>query len=106
MKISEQVVLVTGGARGLGLAISRALLAEGAKVVVNYFSSQAQAEQLQAEYPQQVFIYQADVTDLAQVQALFIAAKQHFQQPIHSVINNALVNFSFSRSRLSPLYSK
>ncbi len=36
MQISDQIVLVTGGARGLGLAISQTLIAEGARVVVNY----------------------------------------------------------------------
>lgn len=44
MQIRDQIVLVTGGARGLGLAITQALLAEGARVVVNYHSSQQTAE--------------------------------------------------------------
>uniref|UniRef100_UPI002619B597 3-oxoacyl-ACP reductase n=1 Tax=uncultured Acinetobacter sp. TaxID=165433 RepID=UPI002619B597 len=48
------------------------------------------------QYPEQVFAYQADVTDKAQVQALFAAAKAHFGQAIHSVINNALINFEFN----------
>jgi 3-oxoacyl-[acyl-carrier protein] reductase len=96
MQIQQQIVLVTGAARGLGLAISRALLQEGARVVVNYFSSQAAAEKLQTEFPKQVFIYQADVTDKNQVIALFQAAEQHFGQAITSIVNNALVNFSFN----------
>lgn len=96
MQIRDQIVLVTGGARGLGLAITRTLLAEGARVVVNYLNSSAAAEQLVQQYPEQVFAYQADVTDKAQVQALFAAAKAHFGQAIHSVINNALINFEFN----------
>lgn len=96
MKMNDQVVLVTGGARGLGLAITQALLAEGARVVVNYFNSAEAAQQLQKKYPQHVFAYQADVTQADQVNALFAAAKAHFKQPIHSVINNALVNFEFN----------
>lgn len=96
MQIRDQIVLVTGGARGLGLAITRTLLAEGARVVVNYLNSAAAAEQLVQQYPEQVFAYQADVTDKAQVQALFAAAKAHFGQTIHSVINNALINFEFN----------
>ncbi|MGX1770297.1 SDR family NAD(P)-dependent oxidoreductase, partial [Dietzia sp. NPDC055343] len=36
MRIDEQVVLVTGGARGLGKEIVRAFGREGALVVVNY----------------------------------------------------------------------
>lgn len=96
MQIRDQIVLVTGGARGLGLAITRTLLAEGARVVVNYLNSAAAAEQLVQQYPEQVFAYQANVTDKAQVQALFAAAKAHFGQAIHSVINNALINFEFN----------
>lgn len=96
MQIRDQIVLVTGGARGLGLAITRTLLAEGARVVVNYLNSAAAAEQLVQQYPEQVFAYQADVTDKAQVQALFAAAKAHSGQTIHSVINNALINFEFN----------
>ena len=39
MRIDEQIVLVTGGARGLGAAIVRAFAREGARVVVNYHRS-------------------------------------------------------------------
>ena len=96
MQISDQIVLVTGGARGLGFAISKALIAEGARVVVNYLSSQTAAEQLAADYPQQVFSYQADVTDKAQVEQLFAAAEAHFGTAITSVVNNALIHFQFN----------
>lgn len=96
MQIRDQIVLVTGGARGLGLAITQALLAEDARVVVNYHSSQQQAEQLAQQYPAQVFIYHADVTQADQVRALFAAAKTHFGEAIHAVINNALIQFEFN----------
>ena len=68
MHIRDQIVLVTGGARGLGLAITQALIAEGAKVVVNYHSSQHTAAQLMAQHPKQVFAVQADVTNKAEVE--------------------------------------
>lgn len=96
MQICNQIVLVTGGARGLGLAITNTLINEGARIVVNYYSSKSQAEALSQKFPNQVFIYQADVTNKEQVQALFLAAKQHFGIAITSVINNALVNFQFN----------
>ncbi|WP_180021122.1 3-oxoacyl-ACP reductase [Acinetobacter sp. YH16044] len=96
MQISDQIVLVTGGARGLGLAISQTLIAEGARVVVNYLSSQTLAEQLATAFPQQVFAYQADVTDKAQVEQLFAAAEAHFGTTITSVVNNALIHFQFN----------
>ncbi|WP_180113559.1 3-oxoacyl-ACP reductase [Acinetobacter sp. YH12063] len=96
MQISDQIVLVTGGARGLGLAISQTLIAEGARVVVNYLSSQTAAEQLATAFPQQVFAYQADVTDKAQVEQLFATAEAHFGTAITSVVNNALIHFQFN----------
>ena len=96
MHIKNQVVLVTGGARGLGLAITHALINEGARVVVNYLNSQAAAQTLAQQYPEQVFIYQADVTDNAQVKSMFDASFQHFGQHINAVINNALIQFEFN----------
>lgn len=93
---AQQVVLVTGGARGLGEHLVRAFLREGAKVVINYLNSAEAAEQLARDYPSQALALQADVTDAAAVQALFAEAKSHFGQPITTVINNALPAFSFN----------
>lgn len=96
MQIRDQVVLVTGGARGLGLAITHALIREGARVVVNYLNSQIQAEKLQQQHPNQVLALQANVMNKNEVQALFDQAKAHFGHPIHAVINNALIQFEFN----------
>jgi len=48
MNLSEQWVLVTGGARGLGASIVRSLVREGAGVIVNYLNSEAAATALVA----------------------------------------------------------
>ena len=42
-------VLVTGGNRGIGLAIARALKAEGARVMLNGFGDPAEVEKLKSE---------------------------------------------------------
>ena len=96
MKLSEQTVLVTGGARGLGRSISRALAREGAKVVINYYKSGEAAKALAIELGQSVVTIQADITDPAGVGLMFERAKQHFGGPITSVVNNALVEFQFN----------
>lgn len=96
MQIKDQIVLVTGAARGLGLAITEALIQEGARVVVNYLSSKTIAEDLARQYPNQVFAYQADITNAAEVNALFEASYSHFDEHIHAVVNNALVKFEFN----------
>jgi 3-oxoacyl-[acyl-carrier protein] reductase len=99
MEIQEQVVLVTGE-RGLGLAISQALLKQGARVVVNYLNSHSAAQDLQQQFPNQVLIYQADITQADQVLAMFKAAKHHFGSGITSVVNNALIKFEFNGKRV------
>lgn len=95
MQLQNQWVLVTGGARGLGESITRALLREGANVVVNYFSSESRAKVLQEEFPGRVIAVQADVTDADAVKRMFEEAKRISGEPILSVINNALIDFKF-----------
>ena len=95
MQLSEQWVLVTGGARGLGQAITRALAREGAGVVINYHRSEAAAQALAEELGPRAVALQADVTDAAAVQRLFAAARERTGAPISAVVNNALAQFSF-----------
>lgn len=96
MEIRDQIILVTGGARGLGLAITHALIREGDRVVVNYFNSEESAQQLAKEHPDQIFIYKADITDAEQIKTMFTKAKMHYGHAITSVINNALLSFKFN----------
>lgn len=92
----QQLVLITGAARGLGEHLVRAFLREGARVVINYHNSAAAAQALANEAPERLFVVQADVTDSAAVQAMFAQARDHFGMPVTTVINNALPQFSFN----------
>ena len=67
MQLSDQWVLVTGGARGLGQAITRAVAREGAGVVINYHRSAQAAQALAEELGPRAIALQADVTDAAAV---------------------------------------
>lgn len=97
MRIDEQIVLVTGGARGLGVEIVRAFAREGAGVVVNYRRSEAAATDLVRELGgDRAVALRADVTDDDEVRALFKAARAHFGRPITTVVNNALADFQFN----------
>jgi len=96
MKLSDQVVLITGSSRGLGLVIARAFHAEGAKIIINHFNTDSETvDRLAAEIS--AFAYRADVTDPDQVRSLFQAAESHYNHPVTTVVNNAIVgNFRFN----------
>jgi 3-oxoacyl-[acyl-carrier protein] reductase len=92
LHLEDKAALVTGGARGLGRAISRALAAEGAKVAVNYRENADGAEALVAElvrtHGTDALAIQADVSSQADVAALFRLAEARFSR-IDVVVNNA-----------------
>lgn len=92
----QQVVLITGGARGLGATLTRAFLQQGARVVINYHRSHEAAQQLAATAPDRAIAIQADVTDQKSVQHMVEQAAAHFGQAITTVINNALPSFQFN----------
>lgn len=95
MQIRDQIVLITGAARGVGAQAARSFVREGAKVVINWRSSRDGAEALADELGDRAIALQADVTDRAQVEALLVAAERHLGGPITTVVNNAL-DYSFN----------
>lgn len=77
-------VLVTGGARGLGLAISLYYLKMGHSVVVNYNNSNEMALKLKSEYGDRVSIVRADVSNEDDVKRMFDVLGK-----LDVVVNNA-----------------
>lgn len=96
LPLSEHVVLVTGGGRGLGTHIVRAVAAHGARVVINYRSSDRAAKELAAEIGERAVALQADVTDAQAVRRLVDDASSYFGSPIIAVVTNALPDYSFN----------
>ncbi|WP_033287545.1 beta-ketoacyl-ACP reductase [Amycolatopsis jejuensis] len=72
-------VLVTGGNRGIGLAIARDLAEQGHQVAVTHRGSGA---------PDGLFGVQADVTDSEQIDAAFKLVEEH-QGPVEVLVSNA-----------------
>ena len=95
MDIRDQIVLITGGARGVGAAAARACAGQGARVVINWRASGEQAQGLATELGERAVALQADVTDRAAVEAMVAKAQVHFGAPISTVVNNAL-DYSFN----------
>jgi beta-ketoacyl ACP reductase len=72
-------VLVTGGNRGIGLAIARELADAGHRVAVTHRGSGA---------PDGLFGVQADVTDSEQIDTAFKQVEEH-QGPVEVLVSNA-----------------
>lgn len=75
-----QTVLVTGGNRGIGLAIARAFDAAGDRVVVTTRSGEA---------PEGLIAVPCEVTDAGSVDAAFTAAEKIFGSPVEVLVANA-----------------
>ncbi|MBO9197610.1 3-oxoacyl-ACP reductase [Rhizobium sp. 16-449-1b] len=95
LPISEQTVIVTGAARGLGAAIARAFAREGAKVAINYRNSREQAEALAESLGARAYAFQADIRDAAAVSELVADVTRRLGSPT-TVVHNALADFSFN----------
>ncbi|MGW1740091.1 3-hydroxyacyl-CoA dehydrogenase [Nocardia sp. NPDC001965] len=74
MRIEDTVAVVTGGASGLGLATTKALLAEGARIVIVDLPSSAGAK-VAAELGDRVRFAPADVTDEVAIAAALDTAE-------------------------------
>jgi NAD(P)-dependent dehydrogenase (short-subunit alcohol dehydrogenase family) len=91
VNVSGKVALVTGGASGLGLATTKALLEAGASVVIVDLGS-SNGEVVAKELGDQVRFAAADVTNEAEVQAAVDVAANDFGG-LHIVVNCAGVGF-------------
>ena len=93
LNLTDKVAIVTGGSKGIGLGIAKALIAEGAKVT-NVNRSEAEGRQLEAEYAadgKDCFFVQGDLTD---IDACRNAVEQTIAKfgRVDILVNNAGVN--------------
>ncbi len=90
--LSGQTAIVTGSSRGIGLAIARALLGQGASVVINGFGgdeTQASAAALREAFPgERVAAIAGDITDPTTARELVRGAIAEFGE-LHHVVCNA-----------------
>jgi meso-butanediol dehydrogenase/(S,S)-butanediol dehydrogenase/diacetyl reductase len=92
-RVQDRVVVVTGGAGGIGAAACRAIAAEGGKVLVADLDESA-AENVAQGIVSEGGIAQSvavDVTDRSQVQAMIEKAVEAFGQ-LNVIFNNAGMN--------------
>jgi len=85
--IEKPVVLVTGGAKGIGAACCRALVAEGFHVGIHYNKSAGNAGQLFDEI-KEGFLIQADLSNIEQIDAMISKIKDSVGR-VDVLVNNA-----------------
>ncbi len=89
-RLEGKVAVVTGGARDLGRAISIKLAQEGAKVCLNYFDNEDDANVtlgMIKEFGGEAIAVQGNMTKADQVKALFAKAAEAFGEIIHILVN-------------------
>lgn len=91
-RLDGKVALVTGSSQGIGKAVARLFVAEGAKVILNGLTADAASRALVEELGEGNAIYiAADIADEHAVQAMAARGAERFG-PINVLINNAGMN--------------
>jgi 3-oxoacyl-[acyl-carrier protein] reductase len=91
-KLENKVAVITGAARGIGAAIAKHFAAAGAKVVVNYATSKAEADKVVKAINDDggiAIAVQADVSNEADVVRLFKETADAFGT-LDILVNNAV----------------
>lgn len=92
--LTGRVALVTGASRGIGRAVAIKLAECGAKIVINYNQSAAEAEKVAEQIRSrggQCLTVQGDVALATDVERVFQAAQQSFGT-VDVLVNNAGIN--------------
>ena len=102
-RLEGRTALVTGAARGIGKAIALRLAHEGAKVVVNYKTSEAQAKEVVEQIAAgggEALMIQADVCDVAESRGLVRRVLDYWGH-LDILVNNAGITRDRSLRKLT-----
>lgn len=102
----KKVILITGASRGIGAATALLAAQKGFEVAVNYLHDQNAAEKIVTEISSaggNAKSFRADVSDVEDVQKMFVAVIKHFGQLDVLVNNVGIVDLASSFVEISPL---
>jgi NAD(P)-dependent dehydrogenase (short-subunit alcohol dehydrogenase family) len=89
MDLTDRVAIVTGGGTGLGAEICRRLAEAGARVAVNFSTSEGPASELAASLPTPAQAIRADVRNDDAIRAMIAQAERALDGPVELLVNNA-----------------
>jgi NAD(P)-dependent dehydrogenase (short-subunit alcohol dehydrogenase family) len=91
-RLAGKVALVTGATQGIGKAVAKLFVAQGAKVIVNDLRATPHGEALVAELGEaNATFIAADIADEAAVRAMAAQGAERFG-PVNVLVNNAGMN--------------
>ncbi|OZA93542.1 MAG: hypothetical protein B7X57_04670 [Erythrobacter sp. 34-65-8] len=99
-RVQDKIVLLTGGAMGLGKAAAQALLAEGATVIISDYNAEA-GRAAAAERGNRCHFIEQDVTDWARWGEVIAEIETQFGR-LDVLVNNAAITVYGSIADLSP----
>jgi len=102
--LTGKAAIITGGSKGLGLAMAAGLASAGASVMLvnrNADEGRQAAETLHAEFGTKAVSFAADIADLAQTEAMAKEAMKIFGR-IDILINSAGINIRGAIDELMP----
>jgi 3-oxoacyl-[acyl-carrier protein] reductase len=104
MKLQDRVALVTGGGSGIGRAIAVRFAEEGARVIVNDIRREAAQKTVDELSGRGGRAIAADVSDSAQVHAMFTEIEREYGGRLDVLVNNAgIAGSAEDRERLARL---
>jgi NAD(P)-dependent dehydrogenase (short-subunit alcohol dehydrogenase family) len=90
LDLTDKVVLITGGSRGIGAETARRMAAAGGRVIINYRRSEDEANALVQEIGGNAIAICADIADPAALETMIDDIVDAFEK-IDVLVNNAAV---------------
>lgn len=97
-----QLAVVTGGTRGIGLAITERMIARGAQVAAVYFGDGEYAKALKEAHPDDVTLYQRDISEWELCEMTVRDILEDYGR-LDVLVNNAGITRDRTARKMTPL---
>jgi NAD(P)-dependent dehydrogenase (short-subunit alcohol dehydrogenase family) len=88
MRLKNKIALITGGSSGIGLAIAKLFLEEGAKTVITG-RDETKLKKIKEQFNNQILTIPVDIAQLKEIDDLYKEIDKHFNSKIDILVANA-----------------